>query len=157
MTPSWCWKASWYLHLSLFSFFLRFLVQGSVLQSDSLICFVSIISSSLNTLGFTGRSIADNNLETVSFIPLLKTSKPSATARLVSCWEVYCSFGAIPQITWCKHSFWFWSRHLSHPTRNYLEPRWSNIGCINLTTDSWSGFLIGTWKNQIFAHPCVSI
>ena len=45
---------------------------------------------------------------------------------------MYCSFGAIPQITWCKHSFWFWSRHLSHPTRNSSEPRRSNIGCINL-------------------------
>ena len=66
--------------------------------------------------------------------------------RLFVCLFTLSAFtGAINQITWCKHSFLFWSRHLSHPTRNSSEPRWLKVGCINLTTDTRSGFLIGTW------------
>ena len=69
----------------------------------------------------------------------------SALLCLAVClFTLFAYTGAIPQITWCKHSFLFRSRHLSHPTRNSSEPRRLNIGCINLTTDPRSGFLIGT-------------
>ena len=41
--------------------------------------------------------MAVSNLATKTFRPLLKTSTPSAPARLASCWEVYCAFGPYPR------------------------------------------------------------
>ncbi len=74
--------------------------------------------------------------------PLLKTNSPSATARPPSCWEVNCSFGAIPYMTWCRHSL-FWSRHFSQPARICSFPSLSNVGWMAFTAAGGKGSCLG--------------